>query len=140
MRLRPWSEGDLLPIHAIVNDPQVRERSTDPAPIPLEVHRAWFERALRESRPYFVIEVDGDVAGYVRFDDGTVSIALAPAHRGRGLARSALEEACTRMDGEIVAFILPGNEPSVRAFEGAGFRYDRDVEKAGVRHHRYVRP
>src|SRR5438093_41742 len=58
---------------------------------------------------------------------GTVSIAIAPPHRGRGLAHAMLQALLEelRQDMQVMSLearVHPENVPSLKAFEAAGFR------------------
>ena len=139
--LRPWVADDRHAIYEIATDPEARRFALREGTIPWEEHSAWFGRALAEGRPYFVIEVGGEVAGYVRFDEGTVSIALHPAHRGRGLASKALSRAVRELAGEqtLTAYVRPDNAASLALFRKVGFS-EHGVESVnGVDAVRFVR-
>jgi RimJ/RimL family protein N-acetyltransferase len=64
---------------------------------------------------------------------------IAPARWGQGLgtemAGAALEAAFGPLDLlEVVAFTLPDNLASRRVMEKTGFRYERNIEHAGLAH------
>ena len=89
----------------------------------------------------WIAEDHGDAVGQVRVDSegaiGTVSIAVAPDHRGRGLATEILramlvEMARTATVGELRATVHPENTASLRAFERVGFRTTGDRERGFV--------
>jgi UDP-2,4-diacetamido-2,4,6-trideoxy-beta-L-altropyranose hydrolase len=78
--------------------------------------------------------------GQVRVDVhdgiGTVSVAVAPGHRGRGLGSAILaglvaEVAGDDAIGELRALVHPENIASLRAFEKVGFR-DRKAREDGL--------
>ena len=121
-RLRAWTPADCDRVHAIANHPSVRRVSIDSKNIPLSDHREWFQLAIDEVRPYFAIDVEGVVAGYVRFDEGEIAIAIAPEYRGMGLAVPAIRAACEWWGKSVVARVRESNVPSRRAFARAGFR------------------
>lgn len=87
----------------------------------------------RESRPFFVAEVDGAVVGFVEAvpakADGTTAhlyrIYVAPDHWERGIGRSLLErvEAVLRDRGieRLELSVLAENDVGVRFYESAGF-------------------
>lgn len=135
--LRPWQSTDCRLVYEVANDPSVRVASLDSEPIPYETHEQWFNSALADpTRRCFVIDVDGEAAGYVRVERGEISIALSPAFRGRGLATAAISTACELLGQPVVAHILPGNDRSLRTFHAAGFNPDGwDIVK-GRRCHR----
>lgn len=96
-----------------------------------ERHAVWFAGRLADpGTQLFMARLDGNDVGFVRVDvrtgAGEVSIAVAPEHRGRGLATRMLAAAQEALppDQQVVALtatIHPGNEASVRAFHKAGF-------------------
>ena len=71
-----------------------------------------------------------------------VAYALVPAFWGQGLAAELARESVRvgyevlRL-AELVCFTLPTNAPSRRVMEKAGFRYEQDVEHAGLPHALY---
>jgi len=130
--LRPATRDDADRLLAWRNDPDaVRFSSTGRAVAP-EEHRAWIaSRLAREQPRLWVGEEDGRSVGQVRLDVdggvGIVSIAVAPEHRGRGLAAELLQRLAqlTAADPEVhrlVAHVSAANLASLRAFEHAGFR------------------
>jgi RimJ/RimL family protein N-acetyltransferase len=102
-----------------------------------ERHMEWFRGRLADSQSilYTAVNRRGDPIGMVHCQvDGThavLSINLGSAFRGKGNGRKllllAIEE-LFRTSGvrTIDAFVRSSNHPSIRLFEGAGFR------KAGV--------
>ena len=100
----------------------------------LQDHLIWFSHALADpNRIFLIFELDGDAIGYVRFDlhakqaeTVTLSICLAPEMKGRKLGRigldAAIEHSRTLGLTTLVAEIHRGNAPSIRLFEGSGFR------------------
>ena len=133
VRVRPATQDDAERVWRWRNDDAARQASFSDAMIPLADHLTWFTRALDDdSRLLLVGESDHGEVGYVRFDFSetacttTVSIAVDPAHRGRGYAsvllRGGVALARQRWPaGEPVAFVKPDNRASRQAFESAGF-------------------
>lgn len=138
--LRLWTPDDCDRIYAIANHPSVRSVSIDTESIPISVHLEWFQLAIQEARPYFAIDVAGVVAGYVRFDRGEMTIAIAPEYRGRGLATPAIRAACELRSEPVVARVRESNGPSRRAFTRAGFRQAGQETVNGVELLRYDWP
>jgi RimJ/RimL family protein N-acetyltransferase len=114
------------------NDPEVREVSFSPEPIPWETHVAWFETRRKNPacRTWIGEEADGEPMGQVRFDllpdQVVISMSLAAEARGRRLGSLLIWTACRRLFAErpgatVVALIKPENAGSVRAFTKAGF-------------------
>src|SRR5919201_23730 len=77
-------------------------------------------------------------------DEVELGYRVAAAWWGRGIATEMATAlvgiARERLGlGEIVAFTLPHNLPSRRVMEKVGFRYERDIEWAALRHVLYRR-
>ena len=130
--VRPATLSDAAQLFRWRNDPSVRSVSRSTAELQWEGHVAWLERALvRKDVVLLMAEADGHAAGTVRFDahgpdDWEVSITLAPAVRGRGIAGSVLRAAEDRFrldhpKATLHAVMRASNEPSHRLFLGAGY-------------------
>jgi RimJ/RimL family protein N-acetyltransferase len=111
------------------NDPITRQMSRDQGEVTLDKHVIWLERSIQaDTRLLYIV---GDKYGVVRFDDSAhgeweVSITLNPAHRGKGLSKPILAKAMEQFwsihhNANIVAFIKPENDPSLRLFRSCGF-------------------
>jgi RimJ/RimL family protein N-acetyltransferase len=132
------------------NEPTTRRWSLDDSRIPRPHHVAWLERRLAspETSRLWLAEVrDGRglawrVVGQCRIDvldegSGEISIALAPAARGRGLGGRVIRAASARGMAELglrslVAVIKPDNAASIGAFERAGYGGARTIERMRV--------
>jgi spore coat polysaccharide biosynthesis protein SpsF len=142
LHLRPATLADSDRLLAWRNDPDAVRFSVSGAPVEPAVHHAWLrDRLRRGSTRLLVGEHDGVAVGMVRADAAagraTVSIAVAPEHRGKGLATELLRllQVETTADCQIDALdaaIHPDNRASIAAFERAGFirtgaegRFDR---------------
>jgi RimJ/RimL family protein N-acetyltransferase len=95
-------------------------------------HARWFATRRHDPRVHlWIAEVDGTPVGQVRVDDGSdgvgvVSVAVAPAHRGRGIGSEILRALVTTVTADTTVRVLrahvhPDNVQSIRAFEKAGF-------------------
>jgi hypothetical protein len=72
--LRPATQADCLATHAWRNADETRVHSNDPAPIPLEAHRKWFQRVLTTSGVALLIGEDAEGAvGVTWFPAGTAA-------------------------------------------------------------------
>lgn len=131
--LRPTVELDCRAFWEWANDPAARSVSFAREPIPWDRHMEWFRGRLADQQAilYTAINRKGDSVGMVRFQlEGThaiLSINLGAEFRGKGYGRRMLYQATEelfRTSGAAVidAFVRLSNEPSVRLFEGAGFR------------------
>ena len=127
--LRPLSEDDVDGLVAIVAAPGVREWWGTPDPPERE------REGLRNGGAAFAVEVDGQLAGWVGFNEETepdyrhasLDIALAPPHQDHGLGPEALRTAIrwlAEVRGHHRFTIDPAleNERAIRAYSKVGFR------------------
>ncbi len=129
LRLRAATEADLPLLVELRNDPASVRFSKRGALSAGAVARDYLGRSDKHA---YVVERAGVPVGYAVFetlggDRGEISIALAPALRGQGLARPLIETASLRaaeLHGfeVILAEIDVANTPSRRAFRAAGYR------------------
>ena len=151
--LRKATLADRQQIWEWANDPtMLRFAFQTTAPVPWDVHCRWFADTLSETKrtQYIVESPDHQLVGQIRFkqngDHAIVSVFLAPAFRGKGLAAPVIQLGTTRYGTEkgvkhFVAWIKLENEPSRRAFLAAGYIPDsQQHEFAGqpawcLRHH-----
>ncbi len=130
--LRPATERDAGLLLAWRNDPDAVRFSVTGLQVSPAEHDAWFSRRIADPGTRLWIAEEGGMAvGQVRVDVtravGTVSIGVAPGHRGRGLGTVillAMIDAIER-DGSVRtlrALVHPENAASNRAFERAGFQ------------------
>lgn len=139
--LRPALRDDCDYVWRINNAADVRQQSVNRAPIPLGTHRRWYLTRMWAELPLlWIVNADDVDVGVVRGDvvgtRATISIALDPAHRGRGIGRQAIGAATRMIFGQsmvhaITATIRVENVASQRAFEAAGYgRVDGDPAAA----------
>jgi aminoglycoside 6'-N-acetyltransferase len=124
LTLRPLEDRDLELLMAIVTSPGVGQ---------------WWGSAdhddLRNDGSAFTIEVDGEPAGWLGFDEENepdyqqagIDISLAPGHQGRGLGPEALRtviEWLVRERGHHRFTIDPAaaNERAIAAYAKVGFK------------------
>jgi UDP-2,4-diacetamido-2,4,6-trideoxy-beta-L-altropyranose hydrolase len=133
---RPVSLVDSQALYDWRNSADVREFSRNSEFIAFENHVMWLRDRIERipSEPFWIISLDGDVGGYVRFekqsestDKYEVSILLDPCYRGYGLGRRVLWEANTKMSRElgnctIIAHVNSSNTSSLNTFVGLGFQ------------------
>jgi RimJ/RimL family protein N-acetyltransferase len=131
--LRRTIESDCRLFWQWANDSTAHAVSYAREPIPWDRHMEWFRARLTDPQTilYTAVSRSGDPMGMVRYQlDGThaiLSINLGAQFRGKGLGRRLLFLATedlfrTSAVTAIDAFVRISNEPSVRLFEGAGFR------------------
>lgn len=109
--------------------------TADLEPVSVESRRPWFEERDPARRPIWVLEVGGDVAGWLSVNDfygrpayaatAEVGVYVDERHRGRGVARTlvghAIAEAPRLGLSTLLAFVFGHNVPSLALFERAGF-------------------
>jgi UDP-2,4-diacetamido-2,4,6-trideoxy-beta-L-altropyranose hydrolase len=132
VRLRPARTADADRVMEWRNDGDAVRFSVTGRPVSKAEHRRWFTALLADRHVrLWIAEEAGVAVGQVRLDvtdgTGTVSIAVAREHRGRGMAVSMLRAMIevVAADGDLrrmTALIHPDNAASLRAFERAGFR------------------
>ncbi|HEV7459044.1 MAG TPA: GNAT family protein [Solirubrobacteraceae bacterium] len=127
--LRPLTEGDVQRLAEIVAAPGVMEWWGTPDPPERE------REGLRNDGAAFAVEVDGELAGWVGFNEETepdyrhaaLDISLAPSFQDRGLGPEALRTAIRWLAeerGHHRFTIDPAleNERAIRAYAKVGFR------------------
>ncbi|WP_299443519.1 ribosomal protein S18-alanine N-acetyltransferase [uncultured Phycicoccus sp.] len=90
----------------------------------------WAELGARPRRDYVVVADGSGVAGYGGLDHGgevsdVMTVAVAPAARGRGLGRALVDElerrAAARGAGHLMLEVRADNTAAVALYEGRGF-------------------
>ena len=134
--VRDAREADLPAIVEIYNASiPGRMATADTEPVSVEARRPWFA-AHSPARPVWVVDCEGRVAGWLSFQSfygrpayrATVelSVYVAPAYQGRGIARRLLTGAIGRAPAlglrTLLGFIFAHNTPSLGLFEALGFR------------------
>jgi aminoglycoside 6'-N-acetyltransferase len=121
LTLRPLRDSDLAPLLEMVNDSEWWGESSD-------------ADDLRNRGCAFAIEVDGELAGWLGFDEenepeyryASLDITLVPAYQRRGLGPEALRAVIDWLiaKGHHRFTIDPAarNERAIRAYEKVGFR------------------
>lgn len=113
------------------NDPDAIRFSVTGRGVTAAEHASWLAARLVDPETrLWIAEEDGQPVGQVRVDlrdgTGTVSIGIAPAHRGHGVGSAVLAAMLVEMEREPRAVRLRAetrstNIASLRAFERAGF-------------------
>ncbi len=112
-----------------------RLATADTTPVTVESRRAWFDAHEPGLRPIWVLEEEGDIAGWLDVHpfygraayEATVEVAVyvAPAFQGRGVGRRLLREMISRARQfgiiNLLAFVFAHNDPSMKLFESEGF-------------------
>ncbi len=131
LTLRAATSGDAALLLAWRNDPEAIRFSVSGAGVTPEEHAKWLARRLADPGTHlWIAEERGTPVGQVRVDveggTGTVSIAVAPGERGRGLGTAALRAMAGEVESDpavltLRALVHTDNPASGRAFELAGF-------------------
>lgn len=136
MKIRDAVESDLPAIIDIYNTAIATRMSTAQLePVTVESRRRWLTEHSPDRHPFWVMECDGQVAGWLTIKpflprcaySGTaeLSVYVDQKFRRRGVARTLLEEAIARAPQleitAMVGLIFAHNEPSLRLFEQVGF-------------------
>jgi phosphinothricin acetyltransferase len=136
MLIRDAVESDLPAIIEIYNAAiATRAATAQLEPVTVESRRHWLTEHSPDQHPFWVLEIDGRVAGWLSFKSflprcayrGTaeLSVYVGEGFRRRGVARTLLEEAIMRAPSfginAVVGLIFAHNEASLRLFERAGF-------------------
>ena len=104
-------------------------------PTTIEARLPWFREHSSDQHPFWVVESDGRVIGWLDFKKflprcayrGTaeISVYVDDRFRRQGVARRLLEEAIARAPSlgitALVGLIFAHNEPSLKLFERLGF-------------------
>jgi phosphinothricin acetyltransferase len=133
---RHATDADLPAIVAIYNAAiPGRLATADTEPVSVESRQAWFAAHCSGKWPLWVLDLDGEIAGWVSLQaiydrpawdvTAEVSIYVAPACHGQGLGARLLDEAIAKAPGvglkTLLGYIYAHNEPSLRLFERRGF-------------------
>jgi L-amino acid N-acyltransferase YncA/predicted O-methyltransferase YrrM len=136
MTIRDARESDLPTIIDIYNTAIATRMSTAQLePVTVESRRDWLKEHSPERHPFWVMECEGEVAGWLTLKpfiprcaySGTVevSVYVDQRFRRRGVGRALLEEVIARSPAleisAMVGLIFAHNEPSLRLFEQLGF-------------------
>jgi L-amino acid N-acyltransferase YncA len=137
MKIRDAVESDLPAIIKIYNAAvATRVATAQLEPVTVEGRRNWLEQHSPDRHPFWVLEIDRQIAGWLTLKPflprcayrGTaeVSVYVDERFRRRGVARTLLSEAIARAPSleinAIVGLIFAHNEPSLKLFEEVGFR------------------
>jgi len=136
MSIRDAEESDLPAIVAIYNSTIAGRMATaDTTPVSVESRLLWFREHNPTTRPLWVMEVDGGIAGWFSFQSfygrpayhatAEVSVYVSAAQRRRGIGRQLLAEGMRRAPDldlrTLIGYIFAHNAPSLGLFESFGF-------------------
>lgn len=141
LMLRDAGPADEAILLEWANDREVRRAAFNMHPIAAETHARWYEAKLDSTdTAFFIGERDSCPVGQARVDRwsadaGEIAASIDAPQRGQGLGARLITLAAMRGADRlgvrhIVARVKSENEPSLRAFESAGFN-----RLAGGAHH-----
>jgi L-amino acid N-acyltransferase YncA len=128
--------GDLPAIVSIYNSTIASRKVTaDTEPVSVESRLSWFHDHVPDKRPLWVVEQQGEIAGWLSFSNfygrpaysGTaeLSVYLDEKARGKGLGRYFLQEAILFAPQvnvhTLLGFIFGHNTPSLNLFASFDF-------------------
>lgn len=147
MRIREAKLEDEELIYRWSNDPLVRTASYHQEPIDFKAHQKWFRTKLKSSRSYLLIcSIQEKPAGLVRFeiadDHWVIGVLIDVSFRGKGLSSEAISKGTQIVrigsDLPVFAYIKKSNFASIKAFEKAGFKLEKELIVESVPSYLYV--
>ncbi|SMO87680.1 GNAT family N-acetyltransferase [Fodinibius sediminis] len=147
MYLREVKKEDIQSIYEWANDPVTREQSYSNSEISFEEHRSWFKRKLEDEKCHFLIFIENNTKiGIIRFDfkngHWIVSINIAPNHRGNGYAEGMLRNSYHYLreydENPVYAYIKKDNVASIKVFERAGYKREKELVIKGSESYLYI--
>ena len=129
---RKVKKEDCLKIFEIANEEEVRKSSFNSEEIPLDGHKKWFNKILKEGLvKFYVLEYEDEIIGQLRLDFDekypVISISLNKKYRGLGLSKVLLSKGLELIDGKVIAYIKEDNFRSITFFKSMGFKKDGKV-------------
>lgn len=123
--LRPATEHDARALFDWRNDPVTCAASLTPEPVEWSDHLRWLAAVMADpNRQLIIAERNGEMIGTVRGDlrNGVTELSwtLAPAARGKGLAREMVKQFRDSIGGPVCARVRSDNVPSKRIAEHLG--------------------
>lgn len=138
MYIRDAAAADLAAIVAIYNSTIASHAVTaDLAPVTVESRMSWFQAHSADKRPLWVMDVEGEVAGWLGFQSfyygraaydsaAELSLYVSLDYRRQGIGQTLLKQAIAQSPSlgikTLMGFIFAHNQPSLRLFEQFGFQ------------------
>lgn len=134
--VRDATLGDLPRIVAIYNAAiPGRLATADTEPVTVEQRIVWFHAHKPETRPLWVLMLEGEIAGWLSVSDfygrpayakaGEISVYVALEHQGKGygsfLLRRLIERSPELGVETLLGFIFAENAPSLKIHRSLGF-------------------
>ena len=136
VKIRDAQEADLPVIIQIYSAAiATRMATAQLEPVTIEDRRDWLEQHSPDRHPFWVLEIDREIAGWLTLKPflprcayrGTaeVSVYVHQSFRRRGVGRRLLQEAIKRAPSlqisTMIGLIFTHNGPSLKLFEQLGF-------------------
>lgn len=135
LSLRLAKEEDMFLIFDWTNDPITRENSFNSEVVPLDLHKAWFEKKLQNKDCQFFICYSGEEPiGQIRFERRkdnaqVISFCIAPTARGKGWGGKVVEVGMQKVAAlndhtTFVGYVKNNNAASLRIFQKLGYQQE----------------
>lgn len=136
--LQRFAHADDLPAIVAIYNATIasREATADLEPVSVASRLAWFAEHTPDRRPLWVMEVNGEIAGWMSFSDfhprfayahtAEISIYLRTDMRNKGLGTAFLRQAIANAPQlgvhSLVGLIFRHNHASLKLFDTFGFQ------------------
>ncbi|MFD6207664.1 MULTISPECIES: GNAT family N-acetyltransferase [unclassified Peribacillus] len=136
IEFREAERSDLPKIVEIYNSTIASRMVTaDTEPVSVQSRIEWFENHNSESRPLYIITIEGKTAGWMSFQSfygrpaynstAEISIYIDDYFRGKGIGRTSIQKAIEVSPKlgvkTLLGFIFAHNIPSLKLFSKFGF-------------------
>ncbi|MCE0556226.1 UDP-2,4-diacetamido-2,4,6-trideoxy-beta-L-altropyranose hydrolase [Motilimonas sp. E26] len=125
VKLRTFLASDEAQIFQWQQAPNIRQFARTPTPPTWPEHHRWFQKMMHNDDHNYIIQWNGLPCGLIRLtpqvEDWEVSILIAQAFHGIGIASRALTELQCKHPVVMTAEISPMNKASIKLFLQAGF-------------------
>lgn len=144
IELKKFSEEHLDKTFSWMQNEKLKESFLLDKEVNRDSHRNWFEGLEKdETQMIFAILYEGEHVGNIGLKNIDVKNRKAESwiylgevrHRGKGIARKALEALSSKMQGEVTkiyARIADFNIPSIKTFQSAGYQLEGILQKEMV--------
>lgn len=131
--IRDVKETDIQKAFEWASNPKIRTFSFNQEMIKYEEHSEWFLNKIKsDSCYYFIAEIKGETIGSIRFDingkEAIISYLVDTNFHKQGLGMILLKKGVSFLKAKeregidsVIGFVMPGNIPSVKAFERLGY-------------------
>lgn len=149
VEFREANVNDLITYFEWINDLTVRSSSFSSKKVSFKVHEKWFTEKLKDTNCMMLIFFEAkSPIGQVRFEKGTfnnalISISISKEYRGKGFSIDILNKASKYFQSKnpkfiIEAFIKKNNLNSIKSFEKASFKFQKELKYKGENSFKYI--